>query len=507
MVYRQYLENVRMSIRNFSLPELKSKEFIEIAKRVNQFEDLSYIDFILKNAGLNLSFISNRDFLNQKVVLKSKLDNIFVNKIDVDDTMKNALSDYMTMFISDEDEILDSISEVSKQISEVSLDYFPQSSTSYCSPEELLEKNKETLSALFGALDNYAEEENKKEVEKENDKAEEQNLNIVEEYFEEDINDTEDIDETNDKETEKSNDRILFDIGNLDKREDSLNEEIENRVEDTEDESNNNKIEIEEKNEELEIEDKDIEQLEDNKSNISENINDSESDDEEDIEQPQQDEDSIPDNIRDFDNIQVNEIEEEIEDNKNKNYHLDTSFLTDTDEDENDEQENIIDNSKEELNNSDNVDSDEDNDEDNDDFSDYESYNYLKDKDFNNFLDDDRDLTGQVLSEELEDEDDILRDTDPVEPRSFKEATDYFLLGRDNKNTNEFKELYKTKEKLVKSPLATNSDDAMAKAVLAVTDSLVSLPKLTRGLFKRFKKGSQRMKENFIVEEENMEDE
>ena len=82
LVYRQYLENIRGSIKNFKLPELESKEFMGILHRVNQIEDLSYIDVILKNAGLKLSFIGDRSFLDKKVVLKSKLDSYFKDSVD-----------------------------------------------------------------------------------------------------------------------------------------------------------------------------------------------------------------------------------------------------------------------------------------------------------------------------------------------------------------------------------------------------------------------------------------
>ena len=156
MVYRQYLENVRGSINNFVLPELKSKEFMGITQRVAEIEDLSYIDVILKNAGLEISFIGDRKFLNEKVVLKSKLDRYFDDETFVKDTtMKSALSEYMSMFIIEEDEIIDSIEEITGEdgIAEISLDYFPQSSAKYYSAQEILEKNKETLTALFGAVD------------------------------------------------------------------------------------------------------------------------------------------------------------------------------------------------------------------------------------------------------------------------------------------------------------------------------------------------------------------
>ena len=98
MLYRQYLENIRESILNYSLSELKDKDFISILKREKEIEDLSYIDVILKNAGLNISFIGNEDFLKTPVVLKSKLD-ILYDKNTVKDGMQEGLSDYLSKFV------------------------------------------------------------------------------------------------------------------------------------------------------------------------------------------------------------------------------------------------------------------------------------------------------------------------------------------------------------------------------------------------------------------------
>ena len=62
MLYRQFLENIRDSIDNYDLNKLEAKDYLSILSRVNEIEDMTYIDVILKNAGLDLSFISNDDF-------------------------------------------------------------------------------------------------------------------------------------------------------------------------------------------------------------------------------------------------------------------------------------------------------------------------------------------------------------------------------------------------------------------------------------------------------------
>ena len=90
--------------------------------------------------------------------------------------------------------------------------------------------------------------------------------------------------------------------------------------------------------------------------------------------------------------------------------------------------------------------------------------------------DDKEDITGKLLSEDLEDNEDLLlEDTDPIDRSAFQEATDYFLNGVSKSSS--LKEMYTSKEKIVDSDDVSGLDDALAKMILAVSDNLWNLPK------------------------------
>ena len=133
-------------------------------------------------------------------------------------------------------------------------------------------------------------------------------------------------------------------------------------------------------------------------------------------------------------------------------------------------------------------------------------FNY-KQKDFSKFLDRDeiKDDTDSLLAADLMDEDEsYFDDTDPVERSAFEEATNYFLTGKsDAYDKDDLRRLYKSKEKIVDSEDVSDSDDAVAKMVLAVADSIIRLPKITGSLFRKAKTGGRKMRENMIVEDDD----
>ena len=130
--------------------------------------------------------------------------------------------------------------------------------------------------------------------------------------------------------------------------------------------------------------------------------------------------------------------------------------------------------------------------------SDYEEDDY--NDDYNDFIDN----TGRVLSRELEDEDDrLLRDTDPIERNMFEETANYFLTGKSEVyGKDDLRNLYKSKQKIIDSDDVSSTDDAVAKMVLAMTDGLLNLPRVTGRLFKKAKNSGRKMRENMIVEDE-----
>ena len=486
MVYRQYLENVRGSINNYSLSELKSKEFMGIIQRVGQISDLSYIDVILQNAGVNISFIGDKKFLNEKVILKSKLDKYFESSTFVKDTaMKDALSEYMSMFIIEEDEIIESIEEITGEdgIAEISLDYFPKSSARYYSAQEVLEKNKETLTALFGAVD---------EMNKKLNQEEESSSQFVEEYFDEESEDEE------------------LHLDGVDIR-DLIREEVE-------------------KDEDVEIENSRVEE-----EIISEEpkIDETEIEDEVKIEEEEEPIVSTPVKLSFALEKEEEEIGFDIEENKtvetpieepiirptasSQNKRMDVSFLLDDDseiEEDNsfeDKEEDSFDEYDTEVSRKDfraflEQDDEEpviEGEETEEETARFETnFDYEEDEDdYEGFVDN----TGRVLSKELEDEDDrLLRDTDPIERNLFEETANYFLTGKSEVyGKDDLRTLYKSKEKIVDSDDVSSTDDAVAKMVLAMTDGLLNLPRVTGRLFKKAKNSGRKMRENMIVEDED----
>ena len=71
-VYSQYLENIRESVSNYRLPELKNTNIVSIMGRMRQIEDLSYIEQALR-------LCENR-FQNEKFVHFSWKSTLIVQK-------------------------------------------------------------------------------------------------------------------------------------------------------------------------------------------------------------------------------------------------------------------------------------------------------------------------------------------------------------------------------------------------------------------------------------------
>lgn len=475
MLYRQYLENIRSCILNLELDSLESKKYLDILSRMNEIEDMSYIDVILKNAGLDLSFISDNRFLETPVVLKSKISEVFTTDDIEDDEMQDAVSDYLGSFVAYEDTVMDKIDSILGEsgIPDISSEYFPGSSEGIMGVEELLESHKDTLGALFNGLSSITKsiEENKKED--------------IEEDFSED-----DFEGLDDGEIEE-----------LEENKIEVRENIEEEKEDLEDIDD---IEFDENEEEYQIEST-VEQVE------------------EDIDFYLVDETEPQTKTEDLENEEVDDSidNDEIDCNtfeNKKSKVFDTSFLDDDDVEE--ERDDI-----EKTNETEDIESDVENDSVDEDS--------ISDKDFSMFLDEVENTENiEDLDEELEEDNfedldefdsDALNnevssmyslneeeDTEPTDGSLFREATDYFLNGGKRINRNEskenLKELYKSKERMVNDPNFSNADDNFAKFILAIGDGALNLPNITADLFKKIKGGSKKMYDNMVVEDDNDEE-
>ena len=463
MLYRQYLENIRSCILNFELDSLESKKYLDILSRMNEIEDMSYIDVILKNAGLDLSFIGDNSFLETPVVLKSKISEVFTIDDIEDDEMQDAVSDYLGSFVAHEDSVMEKIDSILGEngIPEISSEYFPASSEGIMGVEELLESHKDTLGALFGGLSSLTKsiEENKTE-------------DTEDEFSEEEF---EDLDDSEVVDTEETN--------------------IEEEKEETQIEN------IEEKSEEdidfYLVDDVELQtKIDDLKSEIDYN--------------------EIEENL----DLDKEEIEEDISENK-KSKTFDTSFLDDDFVEK--EQEDIE--NTENTEETEDVESDIENDSvDEDSISDKDFSMFLDETENTENIED---LDEELEEDNFEDLDDFdsdeldnevssmysLNEEEDIEPTDgslFREATDYFLNGGKRINRNEpkenLKELYKSKERMVNDPNFSNADDNFAKLILAIGDGAMNLPNITADLFKKIKGSSKKMYDNMVVEDDNDEE-
>ena len=454
MLYRQFLENIRDSISNYDLSELEAKDYLSILSRVNEIEDMTYIDVILKNAGLDLSFISNNDFLHTPVELKSKLGEVICNEEifeeEVGEEMQEAFSEYLNNFVSSEDDIISKIDEllVEKGLDDLNNDMLPNSGSRVLNTSELLERNKDTLNALFSGmatLSKAMEETKEKEIE-----------DISEIEFDEDIEleENEDLEENEELKDEESN--------------------IEdNIIEMTEDSEDNDIMYVKEE----EQEDLTIDVIEENKPK-SKKLNTSFLDDdfEENIEVEEETSDS---------DSEVDDYEDSFED---KEFRM---FL----DDNNSEEVELLDDNEHE-------------DFDVDDFDNSDMDEFDSEEDIEETLRG-RDLDTEVSRMYSLNE---IEDTDPREGNPFREASEYFLNGgkkvkREKEDKENLKKLYKSKEKIVDIDGVNDFDDALAKFLLAVGDGVLNLPNNTSSIIQKLRKNGKKMYGNMVVEDDEDEEE
>ena len=442
LLYKQYLENVRKDILNYDLSTLDSKRFLDILKRVHEIEDLSYIDTILKSAGLDLSFWNSKEFLNKIVEVQSNLGKYYVDEF-ITEEETEVLNDYISAFADKEDEISDTLDYIYGEDGfgdeDIYADNFISSEDEFPTIETMLESNKDTLGALFGFMKKV--EENKESIKEDKD-----NTEIVE------------VEEKNIMETD--DDFTDIDFTNSD-------------CEDFED------IEFEEDDTIILFDEEPIE-VDEDKNNISDDL------DEEDIIIVE--EISVDENIEDS---ELNEIEcdtSSIEEENSITFDdsFDTSFLDEVDEEIDTESIKEKDFS---IFLEDKIESNEE----------------VEESDLTNEADFFEDNTDEELEEDLyEVEEPNIFDRDPESSTRFKEATEFFLnskrLKKSSKNEIEkLKEQAKQKERLVEHPDVTDGEDALAKVLLSLGLGMMSIPKSTTGLMSKIKEGSKKITENMIV--------
>lgn len=461
MLYRQFLENIRDSIQNYDLDSLEKKDYLSILSRVNEIEDMTYIDVILKNAGLDLSFISDTNFLYTPVELQNKLSEVIEEEIfEGDEELEEAYNEYLNNFISKEEEILSKIDDIVSKSKTISFENLPKSSSSVLSLDEIIEKNKNTLSSLFGCMNAFSESQKNLE----NDKEEQDEIETEEEEFEELEDDLEVLEEIEEqvKEEIEETEEDLIGVEELDGVEDivEIDEEIEeNVIEDS--------IKVEE------VEEKQPKRKKLNTDFLSNDFVEDEEEIEE-IEDTDSNEDNFEEDLDDIDvkgkefSLYLDSDEEDIEDNED---------IEDIEDNEDTEEEPLI--------------TDEDLEED--------YISSLEERD----LDEEVSKMYSLYEEE---------ETDPQEGTLFREASEYFLNGgkkvKRNKSSEKenLKELYKKKEKLVDVEGVNDFDDALAKFLLALGDGFMNLPNTTSGLINKMRNGSKKMYGNMRVGDDENEE-
>ena len=492
MLYRQYLENIRDSIDNYDLDSLEDKNYLSILARVSEIEDMSYIDTILKNAGLDLSFISNNDFLYKPIELKSKLGEVFIEEIfeeEVSEEMKEAYLDYLSNFVDEDDSIISKLEGLfgKNGIKEFTPNIIPQSSDTYLTVSDIMEKNKELLSSMFAGMKAISQ-------------ASEFSEDTLSDEFSEEFLEFDDDVELDEEETEETEDKETEDKGTEDKgTEDKGTEDKGTEDKGTEDKETEDKETEDKETEDKETEDKETEDKEElilvgnviEETNILEKVDDN--------------------------------LELVVEDEKSKSKKLSMDFLEDDfvlseEENINDIEENDIIHFEDfDIENDDSIKNKEfsmfldkeDGIEDEpceDSFADISNSNIecSIEEDLSKVLegrDLDREVSNMYSLDEIEDNE--------QEKNTFKDATEYFLNGKKvrigKKNKENLKELYKKKEKIVDIDEVTDSDDALAKFLLAFGDGIMNLPENTSNLIQKFRQSSKKMCGGMVVEEEDNE--
>ena len=149
--YIQYLENIRKELKNCEMECVRSRNILKIFKRVDDIEDLAYIDIVFKEAGLDISFFGEREFLSKKVKKREKslMDSgEFFNSVE--------LLDF------EEEEYLRKLDELSK-LKKFDICEFRDSSEDSHSYSEYVEKNKAELEKIWDIMQSITKREEEKE--------------------------------------------------------------------------------------------------------------------------------------------------------------------------------------------------------------------------------------------------------------------------------------------------------------------------------------------------------
>ena len=468
IVYKEYLNKISKSSKGIEFNEISSLNLDDISNRVLEISDLLRIDEIFIKAGLKLSFIGDKSFLEDKIEVENKYLKYFIGE-ENDEDLNQALSQYLSQFVGVQDIVANEIANVDKLFEKedkipdetarkINL---PKTEDSFCSLDMLLEQQKDVLSNLFSGLNDL----------------EDMKLGETEE-----VKDSDNVDSSNSIDSAES-------------------EEIE-----VQDEPENSKgiIEQENKTEEL------------CESGVSEDIggqteNLSASDKQivkiklEDIKKTEDIKAEEIENTRIFDSPVIIDDQEETEEAEVTN---EIESVDKSEEIDDFDKSGVLD----ELENEGEIyDSDES-----------EDLEILT-KDFENFTDSSdssdssdsfdsldtengmiEDNSGSLLQKELEDED--SDDIDFSDMQKFKKETEYFLKKSKSKrksdiNVDEIRRICQSSERLSKIEDMSKSDDDLLKFLVGLSLGVSEVPKVTKSIISKLRKGSKTVYSNMVVDD------
>lgn len=472
-MYKEYLNKISKSSKGIEFNEISSLNLDDISNRVLEISDLLRIDEIFIKAGLKLSFIGDKSFLEDKIEVENKYLKYFIGE-ENDEDLNQALSQYLSQFVGVQDIVANEIANVDKLFEKedkipdetarkINL---PKTEDSFCSLDMLLEQQKDVLSNLFSGLNDL----------------EDMKLGETEE-----VKDSDNVDSSNS-------------IDSVDSVDSAESEEIEIEVQD---EPENSKGIIKQENK---IEEVCESGVSDDIGGQTENL--SASDKQivkiklEDIKKTKDIKAEEIENTRIFDSPVIIDDQEETEEAEVTN---EIESVDKSEEIDDFDKSGVLDESE---NESEIYDSDES-----------EDLEILT-KDFENFTDSSdssdsfdssdtengmiEDNSGSLLQKELEDED--SDDIDFSDMQKFKKETEYFLKKSKSKcksdiNVDEIRRICQSSERLSKIEDMSKSDDDLLKFLVGLSLGVSEVPKVTKSIISKLRKGSKTVYSNMVVDD------
>lgn len=464
ILYRQYLDSICNSVKSYDVPRTRMKNIIDILFVSKEIEDLGYLDEIFENAGEDISYLGNKDFILKPVKVVSKLEKM-VDMSFLDPEIQETMTGMFRDAVDIEEDSIDELNTFLESLNNVSDEKLGSNTFlgdfSVVDGATLIQTEKDSLSSLFSTLNLLNEtveevkEEEKRKQESHAETPHRKQFRVgykedeeVDLFDDSDFEDIEDLDDNNDN-------IVLLDI------DDEANEA------DEADEVN-----------EVDEGDETDEGIDDLQNSVNDNIDASEIEELEktNVDSSEYEQFSLNfSQMKNMEGIEDNLLDEDLE---KKDF---SKFI---DDDLEDEEPAFLDKFK-------------------------SNDNTLPEYD-DGYLEDEEEMSAQLNAE--------LSDSTPkYEEDSFIDseldsATDYFMTKSAkskemSQNIESLKAAYKSKEKLKNSPDIEQIDDSLAKVLLAMGVAFMSLPAATAKLMEKLKGSGENLKDAMIVGEDEDEDE